>query len=197
MESSTDKQEPSTAGGDDERIAVLDTFRFAWTLAELRGRYRLGPRHVALRQDPEGSRADRAIPLASERSEREQKIEAQATLAALATDLGLDCKHGALKLDQKIVKEEEGDRPVTDIVKRVGREIDEASRDGADATQAPAWNVLTEVLYRWDAHVQDELVKSPVRASAYQLGRALAETYWALDERATDDKDWRSWSFLL
>jgi hypothetical protein len=37
----------------------------------------------------------------------------------------------------------------------------------------------------------------PARAAAYQLGRGLAETYWALDPTIDDQNDWRSWGFLL
>lgn len=45
-----------------------------------------------------------------------------------------------------------------------------------------AWSALTEPFYRWDAHTHDDLAAlSFGAASACQLGRGLAELYWALN----------------
>ena len=55
----------------------------------------------------------------------------------------------------------------------------------------------TELLYGFDAHIQDTLAARAFgTASAYQLGRAVAETYWALDPTAPA-ADPTSWQFLL
>jgi hypothetical protein len=55
---------------------------------------------------------------------------------------------------------------------------------------------LEDLIFRFDAHIQDTLAAdSDTVGSAYQLGRALAECYWALDPG--DPDSWASWSFLL
>jgi hypothetical protein len=58
------------------------------------------------------------------------------------------------------------------------------------------WQDLAKLLWRFDAHIQDRLsATSETQACAYQLGRGLAETYWALDpDQATGS---RCWDFLL
>jgi len=55
---------------------------------------------------------------------------------------------------------------------------------------------LEDLIFRFDAHIQDTLAaKSDTVVCGYQLGRALAECYWAMDPAAEDG--WASWSFLL
>src|ERR1700688_2152738 len=59
------------------------------------------------------------------------------------------------------------------------------------------WESLSDVLWKFDAHIQDELTaKSDTQACGYQLGRGLAESYWALnpDEAGATSS---SWKFLL
>jgi hypothetical protein len=62
------------------------------------------------------------------------------------------------------------------------------------------WNRLDQFIWAWDEVIQDELAAGEFgTASAYQLGRGLAETYWALNPRQplppADPKTW--WEFLL
>jgi hypothetical protein len=65
---------------------------------------------------------------------------------------------------------------------------------GTDA--ARLWASLAELIWEFDAHAQDALsAGSETQAIAYQLGRGLAEIYWALDPEAADGT--RSWGFLL
>ena len=60
-----------------------------------------------------------------------------------------------------------------------------------------AWDDFAELLYHFDARIQDRLAAiSETQACAYQLGRGLAETYWALDPTAADGSS-TSWGFLL
>jgi hypothetical protein len=64
------------------------------------------------------------------------------------------------------------------------------------------WDALAELFYRFDASIQDFLAtQSVTEAAGYQLGRALAECFWALDPSATCLPDqpeaWASWTFLL
>jgi hypothetical protein len=81
---------------------------------------------------------------------------------------------------------------------------DGASQSPPEATEAedPAcgdWDSLEELIYRFDAHIQDTLAaRSDTVACGYQLGRALAECYWALEPvQRGEPEPWASWSFLL
>jgi hypothetical protein len=59
-----------------------------------------------------------------------------------------------------------------------------------------AWDDLAELLWEFDAHIQDVLAATAgSQATGYQLGRGLAETYWALDPARDDGST--GWSFLL
>jgi uncharacterized protein YicC (UPF0701 family) len=65
----------------------------------------------------------------------------------------------------------------------------------AAAARQP-WADLAELMWQFDAHVQDRLAAlSQTQAIGYQLGRGLAETYWALDTTQQDGS--ASWGFLL
>lgn len=68
---------------------------------------------------------------------------------------------------------------------------------GAIATNTNAlWKDLADLIWRFDAYVQDQLASaSETEAAGYQLGRGLAETYWALDPAAESGST--SWEFLL
>jgi len=58
------------------------------------------------------------------------------------------------------------------------------------------WADLAELMWQFDAHVQDRLAAlSSIQAIGYQLGRGLADTYWALNPGLQDGS--ASWSFLL
>jgi hypothetical protein len=59
------------------------------------------------------------------------------------------------------------------------------------------WIDLTNFFYGWDAVIQDELAcRDFGTSSAYQLGRGLAEIFWAFDASASPD-DARSATVLL
>jgi hypothetical protein len=74
-----------------------------------------------------------------------------------------------------------------------------AEAPAADGTQAGDWDSLEELIYRFDAHIQDTLTaRSDTMTCGYQLGRALAECYWALEPGLPEKPEtWASWSFLL
>jgi hypothetical protein len=58
------------------------------------------------------------------------------------------------------------------------------------------WADLAELIWQFDAHAQDRLAAiSESQAIGYQLGRGLADTYWALDPGQASGS--ASWSFLL
>ncbi len=65
----------------------------------------------------------------------------------------------------------------------------------AAAARQP-WADLAELIWRFDAHIQDRLAAlSAKQAIGYQLGRGLADTYWALDPGQQSGS--ASWRFLL
>jgi hypothetical protein len=169
----------AAAATPDDPSSVVAAFRFGWAIAELRGRYRPGVSHVEeLPPGPAVKRTEHALPLASERSPKEQRIEVFKIVAGLSEQLDLtftdaDGATMASKLDGPI------------------RELDK------EPEKHTAWNQLTETFYEWDAQVQDGLAMQPLRSAAYQLGRGLAETYWELDPDVADALDSRSWDVVL
>jgi hypothetical protein len=64
---------------------------------------------------------------------------------------------------------------------------------------AAQWDALQELIFRFDEHIQNTLVSGPdTVACGYQLGRALAEPYWALDPNLPKDAESpAAWDFLL
>jgi hypothetical protein len=60
------------------------------------------------------------------------------------------------------------------------------------------WDALQELIFKFDEHIQDALaMQSDTVANGYQLGRALAEPYWALDPALDTDQSPAAWAFLL
>jgi hypothetical protein len=159
----------------DDQKQVLDAFRLGWYLAEVRGRNRPdGP----AQPDTAMPRGDRhPLPLRIERTSVERRIEAQGVLATIAQQFGVD---------------DDG---------HFGKLVDQDARQLAKAKDAAtpagtAWDALADVLWKFDAHIQDVLTAtSEMQACAYQLGRGLAETYWALVPTAADGA--QSWKFLF
>ena len=69
-------------------------------------------------------------------------------------------------------------------------------QDELAAAARQPWEDLAELLWQFDAHVQDRLAAlSESQAIGYQLGRGLADTYWALNPGQEDGA--ASWGFLL
>jgi hypothetical protein len=63
---------------------------------------------------------------------------------------------------------------------------------------AAQWDDLQELIFKFDAHIQDALATGPdTVACGYQLGRALAEPYWALDPALDTGNNPAAWQFLL
>ncbi len=81
-------------------------------------------------------------------------------------------------------------------VDRRAKEVRTLRIGGADASAA--WNELSGLIYRFDAHIQDSLyAKSDTLVCGYQVGRALAESYWALDPSVSDGRSPAGWDFLF
>jgi hypothetical protein len=121
-----------------------------------------------------------------ERTGPELRIEAQAILCKLAGDLGVDTV---------TVKGQPQSR--TTVIDQQAHTLAQAA-SGTQAA-AEAWDTLAAGLYDLDAHAQDALAAESDRLSAaYQLGRGLAEVYWALDPTAgCDPLTPQCWEFLL
>jgi hypothetical protein len=69
-------------------------------------------------------------------------------------------------------------------------------QDELAAAASQPWQDLAELLWQFDAHVQDRLAAlSESQAIGYQLGRGLADTYWALNPG--QEQGSAGWTFLL
>jgi hypothetical protein len=108
-----------------------------------------------------------------------------------------------LKLETGIVAGEEyGLKALDEVIEALGQSA-QAGLDSIKAHQQvlaakaePCWAALAELIWEFDAQAQDVLsAASETQAIAYQLGRGLAETYWALDPDQHDGAT--GWNFLL
>jgi hypothetical protein len=160
----------------DDADAVRSAFRLGWAIAELRGCYRPDLIDNPLPdRGPAIVRPDHELPLANERPLAEQRTELIVAVKGLSRALGLDfALDGSTQTEQL--------DPLLDAV---------------STRSTDAWGRFTSYLYAWDSQIQCTLVMRPGQAAGYQLGRGLAETYWALDPAVTDSNDARSWMFLL
>jgi hypothetical protein len=160
---------------------VLNAFRLGWYLAEVRGRNRPNGPKGAAEIMPNGDH--HALPLRIERTAIERRIEAQGVLATLAMDLGVDDDGQGGSYGDRI------DRTAQQLAKT-------RTHNDPPAGPCPQWTALAELLWDLDAHIQDQLTAiSEIQSCGYQLGRGLAETYWALDPAQTTGP--QGWTFLL
>ncbi|HLM85225.1 MAG TPA: hypothetical protein VK272_03450 [Solirubrobacteraceae bacterium] len=161
-------------------------FRLGWAVAELRGRYRPD---LFLHPEPDAPKAfkrnaqERPLPLAGERKSREIRIEIYEAAVGLsgALDLNLQTRRAG------------GSVSTLELVKDATLHIENAKNA---AERRSVWPSVAQRFYDWDAQLQDTLVVDATRAAAYQLGRALGETHWAL-EPARGEREMGSWVFLF
>jgi len=170
--------------GCEDALEVVTALRLGWYIAEVRGRNRPGGPQPTGHDLP--SRDDHVLPLRVERTAAELRAEALAVLHKLAVDL---------QVDTITVNDEARSRTAL---------IDEQAYALAAAAPltpaaAAAWDALAAGIHELDAHAQDTLAAaSDMRAAAYQLGRGLAEAYWALDpDAACAPLTPQCWTFLL
>lgn len=165
-----------------DKAVVLQAFRLGWYLAEVRGRNRPDAPECDCRALPVGDQ--HPLPLRSERASAERRVEAQGVMAELAVELGVD--DGGVG---------------GSFGKRIDQEADTLATARQSPTAAPdalaeQWESFAGMLWDFDSHIQDVLAaKTETQACAYQLGRGLAETYWALDPFET--RQAQGWTFLL
>jgi phospholipase C len=186
------------AGSTNPPDQVVQAIRLGWLIAEARGRYRLGdsPRLAPVVGLP--SRIGHALPLADERSPAEQRIEVEHVLGAVAGGAGVDPPDYRQLPGQSGTPSGAGDgaKAASMRLGELAVDLRDARTSGDTARISHAWDSLAELLYGWDAYIQDRLAALPFgTASAYQLGRSLAEMYWALDPTAPAG-DPSSWQFL-
>jgi hypothetical protein len=149
-------------------------FRLGWAVAELRGRYRPDRFEQPVPADgtPKFDRPEHELPLSVERSPYEVRIEVIEVAEGLS---------GALNLDPTLLAS-------------VRDQLDKMNAHGADRDRV--WPGLADAFFRWDAATQDALALRALQAAAYQLGRGLAETYWALYPDRPETQ-MGSWTFLF
>jgi hypothetical protein len=168
----------------DDALEVICALRLGWYIAEVRGRSRpAGPQPPGNELPRRGSHF---LPLRIERTAAERRTEAQAVLRKLSGDL---------QVDTVTVNNQEQSRTV--VIEQQARVL--AAAEPETTSAAAAWNALSASIYELDAHAQDTLAaQSDMRAAAYQLGRGLAEAYWALDpDAACAALMPQCWTFLL
>ena len=167
-----------------DALEVISALRLGWYLAEVRGRNRpAGPQPCG---NDLPNRDNSVLPLRIERTARELRAEAQVVLHKLAVDLCVDAV---------MVNNQEQSR--TAVIDQQACVL-AATVPGTPET-AKAWNALAASIHELDAHAQDTLAaQSDMQSSAYQLGRGLAEAYWALDpDAACAPLTPQCWTFLL
>jgi hypothetical protein len=175
--------------------------RLGWMVAEVRGRYRLQNDPRLLAGYNRSDRTGRALPLAAERSPAEQRIEAERVLIALANSLHVNYPDGALKINETLMGLPAGSlgasaHLVCDYLPPLGMALASAHNQKLPEEKTIWWR-MAELFYQWDTRIQDDLASGPYGlASAYQVGRGLAEVYWALDPDAPTG-DPASWNHLL
>ncbi|MGH9170414.1 MAG: hypothetical protein ACRD0Z_06035 [Acidimicrobiales bacterium] len=154
---------------------VHAAIRLGWLVGEVRGRSRPG----APTPDEASSiaRGGWTLPLGSERSVAERLVEVQQALQAVAAQLQVDLPYRP-----------PGANPAASTfgleMQRLGKLLC-AQRKAHDPRAETTWRQLAKLLYHWDAAMQDRLLAtSDHLANGYELGRALAEPYWALDPAA-------------
>lgn len=186
--------------------------RIGWTLAEVRGR--LDPTSDQS-TTPAAPPPALLLDAANERSSVGREVEAVKVLATLSkggtTDLAVSVltfdTSWASKADLTAVEALTASgmlrylaayliwsRTKQDLWGTLGATpaLDETSKD----TPEIWWTRLATFLWAWDEAIQDQFATQNFgTASSYELGRALSESYWALDTSAKTGPS--SWSFLF
>jgi hypothetical protein len=173
----------------EDAATVLMAARLGWSLSEVRGRNRPGwnPERV-----PAAAVAAAApdwgldwLPLQNDLTEDQTREGAQALLAKLAAGLNVD----------------DDANPAGSYSSRLETQaaaLATAEAGGNQAAVNTEWANLAGLIHEFDGYVQKTLAtESETVICGYQLGRALADSYWALKPDLTDDQDHASWSFLF
>jgi hypothetical protein len=164
---------------------------------------------VVAEQQQAVTAARRVLTAARERRARAARQPAGVATAAVSD--ATDAEAAVRLADATCTAETKGLTALTEVIEILGQASGTAGTAGATQAAATAmrahllavsaaaqvlWAQLAELIWQFDAHIQDTLsAASEDQATAYQLGRGLAETYWALDpDRASGSA---GWTFLL
>ncbi len=171
----------------DDARDVLSALQLGWFLAEVRGRNRPDAPPGSGASMPD--HADHALPLHIERGRTELRIEAQAAVLYLAQHLEVDTDTNKGSYGTNVDNEAKA-------LQAARKQQKVSPSDNHQKAVSNDWQALANLLWEFDAHVQDALTaKSVTQAAAYQLGRGLAEAYWALDPGQANGST--GWTFLL
>jgi hypothetical protein len=185
--------------------------RTGWTMAEARGNLE------KLRESSTVNvEADWSLPLdaAGERTRVEHAIEVVKVLAEVAKEAGLDLEVSTLTRQEPLRKsggtatseqlrylawrrlEALGWKDLARTLGLTTTDSDDWLADWSSSKTAGLWPYIAEFLWAWDEAIQDDLAAQEFgTSSCYQLGRGLAESYWALDPSAESGSE--SWGHLL
>lgn len=169
-----------------ELVQLRGALNLGWSMAELRGRIRYGHVEPPGTVDYQFPREEfHALPIGGEHSLVEQQIATRVAVGLLADRFVLNqplpqrdepppetIRTLAMDLEQKLEAAEKNSAPVRP----------DAYPAGSDVRKA--WEAASEAIYYWDEQIQDGLGVSAELLAAYQLGRGLAEAFWALDPDA-------------
>lgn len=169
---------------------VVASLRLGWAVSELRGRCR--PTAPPGSPAPQYSRPGHGLPVGTERTNAEAAIGTMATITSMATILNLDPKAkaaGAGSSDSLLDQASSITATIASLKAQFARESDSSPKRAALVSRLDRkWSELAECLYLVDAQFQDGIAAAGEPAlSGYQVGRALADLYWAVDSAAPDD----------
>ena len=191
----------------------MTAVRLGWFIAEVRRRNRPDAPPGAAERLP--GPPGHALPLHVEQTPTELRIAAQGVLAAMARNLGVDgagANHGsytaAIEAQAEALAKARAGSTAALVAATDGAAAPDAaaavpSTVAAVVSAAPGdpdarWDALQELIFKFDEHIQDALALGPdTVANGYQLGRALAEPYWALNPAVDTDQSPAAWQFLL
>jgi hypothetical protein len=168
-----------------DAATVLEALRLGWCVSEVRGRNRPGwsPETVPATQN--GAAPDWGLdwlPLQNDLTEGQLREEAQVLLGVLASDL----------------KVNDASNPAGSYSSRLEAQANALAAAQGDQAINTEWGKLAKLIQDFDFQVQETLVtQSETVICGYQLGRALADSYWALNPALSDAQDHASWSFLF
>lgn len=169
-----------------DATTVLKAVRLGWSVSEVRGRNRPGwnPERVppAAAAPPTSDWGLDWLPLQNDLTEDQTREDAQALLAKLAIDLNMN----------------DGSNAAGSYSSRLETQAVALAAAGNDQDIKTEWGKLAELIHEFDGYIQKTLAtESETVICGYQLGRALADSYWALNPSLTDSQDHASWSFLF
>jgi len=197
----------------DDADRVMTAVRLGWFIAEVRGRNRPDAPPGAAERLP--GPPGHALPLHVEQTPTELRIAAQGVLAAMARNLGVDgagANHGsytaAIEAQAEALAKARAGSTAALVAATDGAAAPDAAAavpstvaavvSAAPGDPAAQWDALQELIFKFDEHIQDALALGPdTVANGYQLGRALAEPYWALNPAVDTDQSPAAWQFLL